>query len=91
MDRDAEGVGVYVDPWGRPYHLDALHVRPSPSGTEAVAVGRPVHRPDGSDVVSFGPDGLPGMDLAAGGFVEDASVDANGDGAPDAKDNVASW
>jgi len=25
-DLDADGVGIFVDPWGNPYHLDAMHV-----------------------------------------------------------------
>jgi hypothetical protein len=63
-EMDDDGVGVYVDPWGNPYHLDAMRMRVN-AGGEWEATGAPYppsvpaqKRAHGYKVVSFGPDGV---------------------------------
>ncbi|MHC5055701.1 MAG: hypothetical protein ACYTKD_13405 [Planctomycetota bacterium] len=85
-DVDDDGVGVYVDPWGNPYHLDAMHVRVNAEG-EWEAVGTPYppsvpaeKRVRDCKIVSFGPDGV----SADYPFGEDAPD-------PRADDDIRSW
>ena len=82
---DAEGVGVLKDPWGNPYHLDAMHMQTV--GGEAKRTGEPYlpSRPETDKtkdykLVSFGPDG----ESADYPFDEDAPD-------PKAADDIRSW
>ena len=82
---DADGLGVLVDPWGNPYHLDAMHMRMV--GGEVKRTGEPYlpTRPETEKtrdykIVSFGPDG----ESAAYPFDEDTPD-------PKAVDDPRSW
>ncbi|MHC4247645.1 MAG: hypothetical protein ACYS9X_00810 [Planctomycetota bacterium] len=85
-DVDNDGVGVYVDPWGNPYHLDAMHVRVNAEGEwQVIGAPYPPSVPAGKrahdyKVVSFGPDGV----SADYPFDEDAPD-------PRADDDIRSW
>ncbi|MHC4503248.1 MAG: hypothetical protein ACYTFI_08090 [Planctomycetota bacterium] len=85
-DLDADGVGMFVDPWGNPYHLDATHV--TRKDGRCVQIGWPYlpsrpkeKRTRDFKIVSFGPDGK--SDPA---YPFDWNVEH-----PDAKDDIRSW
>ena len=86
VDLDADGVGIFVDPWGNPYHLDAMHV--TRKDGRYVQIGWPYlsSRPKKKrtldyKIVSFGPDGKSDPDYPFDRDVEH----------PDAKDDIRSW
>ena len=60
---DGDGVGVFKDPWGNPYHIDAMHMQMV--GGESKPTGEPYlpSRPEaektkGYKIMSVGPDGV---------------------------------
>jgi len=82
---DAENIGVLADPWGSPYHLDAVHVRmvgggPKPTGRPYLPARPEIDRTKDYKIVSFGPDG----ESADYPFDQDAPD-------PRTDDDVRSW
>ncbi len=86
VERDADGVGIHVDPWGNPYHLDAVHMvyasgKWRKTGEPYLPARPATERTRPYKVISFGPDGT-----TAPGYPFDRETLGQ-----DAKDDVRSW
>jgi prepilin-type N-terminal cleavage/methylation domain-containing protein len=91
-DTDGDGFPEYRDPFGNLYLYAENASQTAKNEREGVANPEVGANPRGFDVVSAGRDGLLGGTISPEtGFVEDAAKDANGDGAPDGRDDVLSW
>ncbi|MHC5055702.1 MAG: prepilin-type N-terminal cleavage/methylation domain-containing protein [Planctomycetota bacterium] len=82
---DAEGLGVLKDPWGKPYHLDAIHMQTV--GGEPKRTGEPylpsrpeIEKTKDYKIMSVGPDG----ESADYPFDQDAPD-------PRTEDDIGSW
>ena len=83
---DADGVGILVDPWGKPYQFDAIHVvlkdgRRVLSGWPYLPSRPEEKRTRHYKIVSFGPDGKSDPVYPFDWNTEH----------PDAKDDIRSW
>jgi prepilin-type N-terminal cleavage/methylation domain-containing protein len=90
VDFDREGVGVYLDPWKTPYHIDCKHMRFL--NNQITVVGEPWHPSTPSEmrtrdykVVSFGPDGV------SASYPFDIPASAPAEEKQKAKDDITSW